>query len=284
MPGDIRTFGPLPRERFSLTRPFEEPVLPVKAAVPIVEMVGRACRADLDLTEPRRSAQLPILLPTDHGFSMRTLSSILSFLSFFLLVFTLAPVHAQESGSSTSAETAAQYEFAEGSEITVSGGSTIHDWSCTSESISGSLTLTDGSDPAPSRLQSGSLRLPVESLTCTRDRMNDNTWEALKYEDHPEIQFELQKVTATADSADWTLVEASGELTVSGATESIDLEGRVRGDTDGSLQIRGEKGLTMTMFDIEPPTALFGTIEADDEVTVSYEVRLTPANAPSASR
>lgn len=215
---------------------------------------------------------------------MRTLSSILSFLSFFLLVLSLAPIHAQESGSSTSSEAATQYEFAEGSAITVSGGSTIHDWSCTSESISGSLTLGEGSDPVPARLESGSLRLPVESLKCTRDRMNDNTWEALKYEDHPDIRFALQNVTATADSADWMLAEGSGELTVAGVTETVDLEAHVREDADGSLQIRGEKPLTMTMFDVEPPTALFGTIEADDEVTVTYEVRLTPSSAPSASR
>lgn len=211
---------------------------------------------------------------------MRTLSSILS---FFLVVLPLAPTRAQESESSASSGGAAQYEFAAGSEITVSGSSTVHDWSCTSDSISGSLTLTEGSDPVPSRFESGSLHLPVESLKCTRDRMNDNTWEALEYEDHPEIRFALRKVTAAADSADWTVVEAAGDLTVAGVTETIDLEGRVREDSDGSLQIRGEKRLTMTMFDVDPPTALFGTIEADDEVTVTYDVRLRPANAPSAS-
>lgn len=181
-------------------------------------------------------------------------------------------------------QAATSLRFTSDSEITVSGTSTIHDWSCTTGTLSGQFRLGSGESPAPGRIQGGSLTLPVEDLECTRSRMNDNTWEALQYEDHPEISFSLSELTANAEADGWTPLTATGELTVAGETRAVDLDARARTDDAGGIRVEGTADMTMTAFGVEPPTALLGTIKADDSVQVSFDVGLSPVSSSQASR
>lgn len=190
--------------------------------------------------------------------------------ALLLLLLPVVPVDAQSNRS---------LQFTADSEVTVSGTSTIHDWSCTAQGPGGRITLRSGDEATVNRLAGGSVNLRVERLECERSRMNDNTWEALDYRDHPQITFELTGVTPGEADSGWTQLSASGNLTIAGATRQVELSARARDTGTNQLRIQGEKDLTMSMFEVERPSAVLGTIKAADEVTVTFDVRLAPATS-----
>ena len=44
--------------------------------------------------------------------------------------------------------------------------------------------------------------------------------------------------------------------------------------TNGKIMLSGEKDFKLTDFNIEPPTAVFGTIKTGDEVVIHYNIQL----------
>lgn len=172
------------------------------------------------------------------------------------------------------------YEFASQSTIKVSGTSTVHDWTCAATEFSGQVQVDP--DAGLASISGGDLTIPVEQIDCERGGMNGKTHNALKVDDYPTIRFELGSVKAVRDSADWTILDARGDLTVAGQTQEINFS--ARGQSQGAaLQVAGDVALRMTDFGVDPPTALFGAIKADDKVTVTFDVSLERRSTPQAS-
>jgi hypothetical protein len=45
---------------------------------------------------------------------------------------------------------------------------------------------------------------------------------------------------------------------------------------NGDLQFSASKKIKMTEYKMEPPTAMMGTIKVGDEVTVNFDITVTP--------
>jgi hypothetical protein len=48
----------------------------------------------------------------------------------------------------------------------------------------------------------------------------------------------------------------------------------VTSQDDGSLLVKGTATLLMTDYNMEPPTAMFGTVKAGDEIKVTINLKL----------
>jgi polyisoprenoid-binding protein YceI len=166
-------------------------------------------------------------------------------------------------------------------EMNVEGGSTVHDWSCPIKTLGGSLQLdTAGTAETPLGAPSrGQVEVPVDAIQCDKDTMNEKLREALRMNAYPEVYFTLKEaqVSPLPDSGDaWFLIDATGELLLSGERRQIDLPVKGKQLSDGSLRLVGSHTIRLSDYGIDRPSAMFGAIKTSKEVTVNFDVTATP--------
>jgi polyisoprenoid-binding protein YceI len=166
--------------------------------------------------------------------------------------------------------------------MSVEGGSTLHDWSCPIESISGSLDIdtaqTDQGAPIAG-LSGTQVAVPVDAIQCDKDTMNEKLREALQMNSYPEVYFSLEdaQVSPLPDSgATWFQVEATGELILAGERRQVELPVKGEKLDNGNLRLTGSHTIRLSDYDIERPSAMLGTITVSKDVTVNFDVTATP--------
>lgn len=151
--------------------------------------------------------------------------------------------------------------------ILIEGTSNVHDWEMTVEEMNGNLKMDASGDFSFESIQ---FTIPVKSLKSGKSRMDKNTYEALKEDKHKHIQFESTEVVSSKNSSKDTYeVVLIGNLTIAGTTKSIQLPVLI--DTS-SKKITAKYDVTMTEYNVDPPTAVFGTIKTGDDVTINFSI------------
>lgn len=158
--------------------------------------------------------------------------------------------------------------------MSVAGTSTLHDWESSVTKVNASATI----DMESSKLQaikSLNVTIPVKSIESPKGRIMDNkTYDALKSDKYPNITFRLSKASISGAETGKPKVSATGRLTIAGTTKTVNLYATGKTDSSGNITFTGSKSLKMTDYNMDPPTALMGTIKTGDEVTVSYQLTL----------
>lgn len=155
-------------------------------------------------------------------------------------------------------------------EVMVTGTSTLHDWEEVAEQKSGSITL-DNTGDLP-KINTLKFTVEAESLKSGKGAMDKNTYKALETKKHKQIVFELKSVKSISPVTSATnkyKVVATGNLTIAGSTNTIDLPFNLTLN-NGTVLLEGKKALKMTDFNVDPPKALLGTITTGDDIEVHY--------------
>lgn len=169
------------------------------------------------------------------------------------------------------------YEILEKSTIQVKGTSTLHDWTSDVEEFGSYIKFNAAAlegDTLSNPVESLSLTIPVESIESGKGGMNRRAYDALKHDDFPNIMFQMNNAeVVNADSA-MTSMELSveGNLTIAGTSKNITLPVTGAKQEDGSYKFTGEYEINMKDYDVDPPSAMFGTIKAGEMVTVPFEI------------
>ena len=160
------------------------------------------------------------------------------------------------------------------SRLTISGGSTVRAWSCSTATIRGGVrTVAGSSGTAIADLPAGThqvvLTIPVSSIDCRNGTMNGHLRRALREERNPEIRFEMSRYTVSAAGQ----VSAEGSVTVAGRTTPIRVNATVEPAPEGA-RATGQVQLRMTQLGVEPPTLMMGTLKVHDPITIEFDVYL----------
>ena len=152
------------------------------------------------------------------------------------------------------------------SRLWIEGSSTVSKFTCEAGTIAGEASLNGSRTDA-------SVVIPVEAFDCGKSRMNRDFYAALKSEEHPRIVFELVDARLSAAADEVYDVSVTGMLTIAGVTRSVSLSAEGRGHGGGdSYRVMGRLPLSMTDFDVEPPTALAGLIRAHERIVVGFDL------------
>lgn len=152
----------------------------------------------------------------------------------------------------------------EKSQMKISGTSSIHDWESEVNDFSVKGKLSDD------KITNLEVMVQAKSIESGKSIMNDKTYEALKTEKYPVIQFKADQLNVTGNK-----VVGKGTLSLAGKTKPIDIEANIVSKKGDEMQLQGAVDLKMTDFGIDPPTAMFGSISTGDEVTIKYDIFLT---------
>jgi hypothetical protein len=181
---------------------------------------------------------------------------------FLLLLVTLSiiNVNAQESKLVLSE-----------SKLIVDGTSNIHDWTIEAKAMSGmALVIIEAGDLK--EVKNLDFSVEVEQLKSGKSSMDKNTFKALKSSSNKNINFKLVKVVKiTSTSTNNFNVETQGDLTIAGVKKRITQTFTVK-LSGKKITLLGKQKIDMTLYGVEPPKALMGTIKTGKEVTVDFKV------------
>lgn len=164
------------------------------------------------------------------------------------------------------------FEISGNPEMKVSGTSTLHDWDMVSSNAEGAASLRISAGKVTS-ISSARFSMPVASLKSGKGQMDKNAFNALKADDHPNITFTLLEANQDGGN-DW---KATGRLQIAGATRTVPFSLKVSPD-GADVNVSGSAKIKLTDFEVDPPTAVFGTIKTGDEMTITIDLNLNPVN------
>lgn len=171
----------------------------------------------------------------------------------------------------------AQIRILPESRMWIEGTSTVDRFACINTRFEVALRFDEAAAERETRggAVAAAALLPVAGFDCGNRRMNHDLQDALQSEAHPRIRYELDRIrpieAGDADPA-WHQFRASGQVTVAGVTRRVEQVLQARRLADGRLQATGSVELRMTDFGIDPPSALFGLIRAEDTIVVVFDL------------
>jgi polyisoprenoid-binding protein YceI len=164
-----------------------------------------------------------------------------------------------------------QYTVASGSKAWINGTSSLHNWESEVTGISGKATF--GIEQSTlSSLENLEVQMEVKSIKSGKKGMDNNTYKALKAETYPFITFKLTSVNSMKTTAAGCSIDARGNLTIAGTTKPISLTVEGISNPGGIWVFKGSKTIKMTDYNVDPPTALMGTIKTGDELKINFDV------------
>lgn len=119
------------------------------------------------------------------------------------------------------------------------------------------------------------IHLKANSFRCDNKTMTKDFLKALKSETYPNIKIEFLSFhlnSLVADNPKQTNVKATLLITIAGVerTFPIYLE-QIHFKMD-EFTIKGRKKVTMTDFEVIPPTALLGMVRVEDEIELEFDI------------
>ncbi len=189
---------------------------------------------------------------------------------FIVLLFYILPV----------AEAQVNYKVSEESTMSITGTSTIHDWTSTVNEIKGKYefkeNILDKKLPKNGSIVSSlTMQIPVLSIESPRGETMDNkTYNALLYEEYPNITFEVKSDNILNTNHNTFKLQVNGDLTLAGLTKNIDIVLEGEKTVNNNLKFKGSYPIDMLSYEIEPPSAMFGQIKTGKDVTIDFELTL----------
>jgi polyisoprenoid-binding protein YceI len=162
-----------------------------------------------------------------------------------------------------------KYVLSSSPEFKVEGGSTLHDWSMTSQTGTGEglFVIQGGQFIAAKSL---TVTFPAETLKSGTKGLDTNAYKALNTSKNKEIRFELKELTGSGTS-----FVAKGDLTIAGVTKLVNFPVKLS-SVGEKLTFEGNLDAKLTNFSVAPPTALMGTVKTEDEIKLSFKSTFQP--------
>lgn len=161
-----------------------------------------------------------------------------------------------------------------GNEILISGTSNLHNWT---------MSVVESNCVAEFDIEGMQLRgieriefsCRTSDIESNNNLMDRKTYDAIKADKHPAIRFTLlanETLETEGNNFNGTL---RGNLSVAGLTREITVPFSGIINNNNTILVKGSVDLKMTDFNIDPPTALLGTLKTGDLVTVSFSLNLS---------
>jgi len=166
-----------------------------------------------------------------------------------------------------------KYTLSKGYNVTIHGTSNLHDWDETVETVTGD-GIIDWNADGSFDLGAMKIKMLVHSIKSKEGSiMNNNTYKALKADDHPEIIYALTD-PVKAIPVNGHIISAKVDIFIAGVTKRIDMN--IKATSKGrDVEFEGSQIIRMTDYGINPPRALLGTLKTGNEITIHFKANFT---------
>ncbi|MEP7196865.1 MAG: YceI family protein [Saprospiraceae bacterium] len=163
--------------------------------------------------------------------------------------------------------------------IHIYGTSTIHDWIVNGDNVSAKgLISMEGNQLKEIK----SMNFSVEAKDLKSDKkskgMDEKIYDAMKAKLFPSISFQLIEVISYPNASNDNKLSAKGKFNIAGTSRDENIIVQTKVNSDGTILFNGTKKIQMTDYNIKPPSAMLGTINTGNEVTVKFEIVMQKTN------
>lgn len=163
-----------------------------------------------------------------------------------------------------------KYNLNQGKSILqVKGTSTVHDWVMDASDLKSTVQVTIENGIIV-QIVGGSFSCPAEKILSDNSIMDKKTHNALKADNHPEIEFKISSVEPINRAGNKISGVVKGVLSIAGISKSIQFQFSGISENDKSIQVKGVIPLKMSDFSISPPTAMLGALKTGNEIELNY--------------
>ena len=159
-------------------------------------------------------------------------------------------------------------------ELTISGTSTLKNWTMQVEEIGiTGQAIYEGNELTGFR--DVAVTVDVKDIKSDNEAMDQNTFEALKGDEYPQIQFVLtDDVSVFSQTSSLFMAICQGKFTLAGVSKTISFQAQGRWKSGSKMVLTGSRKFNMMDFGVEPPTFLMGANKTGDTVTIDLSLTL----------
>lgn len=155
--------------------------------------------------------------------------------------------------------------------VKISGTSSMHDWTSDVTQVKGTAVLIIEEETFAG-IEKLNITIPVKSIESPKGSIMDRkTYDALKADKYPNIQFQLVEVVSLENVKTGFVIEAKGKLTIAGISKMVFIHTDAQMQGTG-IRFTGNYKMKMSDFGIDPPTAMLGAMKTGDEITIHFDV------------
>jgi polyisoprenoid-binding protein YceI len=167
-----------------------------------------------------------------------------------------------------------------GSEISIEGTSTMHDFHCKTNKIMAYVDVdpnyTKDLTKVARPIVSVKVNVVVRTLKCGNGTMDNNMYGTLNADKNPIIQYTLSGYDILDGSASGFAANTKGTLKISGAEKVVAMKINASRLNEGKATAEGEETIKMTDFGIQPPSFMFGRLKVGNEIKVKFNLKVGP--------
>ena len=153
--------------------------------------------------------------------------------------------------------------------ITVSGGSSLHDWDMKGTQGEVVATITLNAANQITAVSDLSFVTPSKGIKSEHGSMMDNkAYDALKADKNANITFTAASATVTGNT-----IKAIGKLTIAGVTRDAEVDATYKVNADKSISINGSKAISLKDFSITPPSVMFMKVKNDLKISFTLTLK-----------
>lgn len=183
------------------------------------------------------------------------------------------------------------YQILEGSTLSISGSSNVHDFTCLciQEFEPGTVNMAVAPRRTDVSFSASDLKIATRQLDCGKKLMNQDMYKTLRADDFPFILITLKKVIQDPEyclstCTDWIELHVVAEIAIAGTCRLVPMVVEARQIQENTYRFVSQAKLAMTQFNIAPPEALMGMIKVNDQIRIDLDLSVTLPEPVSAYR
>jgi hypothetical protein len=165
----------------------------------------------------------------------------------------------------------------QGSSLTVNGSTNVNKFQCDITDYSLPDTITCAKAAKSQTLpMSGKLKLDIESFDCHNRMMTSDLRKTLKYKEYPKLVIKFISINSYPNFKNPTKITGAVDISLAGIVKRYDISYVFTVDNSSIVHLKGDRAVTFTDFNLNPPSKLGGVIKAKDELLVEFKLNLKP--------
>ncbi|MCE7055436.1 hypothetical protein LZF95_12180 [Algoriphagus sp. AGSA1] len=155
--------------------------------------------------------------------------------------------------------------------VEIAGSTNISSFRCESKQYQGGDMLTETYFPALDKSEwSGEITLETVNFDCFNALMTKDFRETLQMDQHPTIGVRFLKMIRESENINQENLRGEVEITLAGVSKIYPISCVFLAKNGRKALLTGERKLTFTDFEIDPPVKLLGTIKVRDSIEVNF--------------
>jgi len=144
--------------------------------------------------------------------------------------------------------------------------------------MTGGFQATAGAKASTYEVSTATLKVDPKDIECGKGQMNRKLRDALDSKTDATIQFSLTQASNVDLSSGPKAAKLSGTLRIAGKTIPVVVNATGSMSATNQIQFEGSTKILMSDYDIDPPTALLGTLKTGNEITIRFLMKAAQDN------